>query len=161
MTKVPYSKPPLTYEQQLNQLKSRGLIIEDEGIFLDILERKSYYRLSGYWYPLLKNKKKHLFKEGASFSTAYHIYCFDKNLRQLVINELEKIEIAVRAKMIYIFSHQFGPFWYTDASIFKNKKIHSETISKIRTEFERSDARFIHAFKKKYNNTLRTSWTDI
>ncbi len=48
------------------------------------------------------------------------MYLFDRSLRQLVVRELEKIEIAVRAKMIYVFSHQLGPYWYTEPSNIKN-----------------------------------------
>ncbi len=124
MAKVPYNKPALTYKAQLSQLKERGLRIDDEGSFLDILEKKSYYRLSGYWYPLLSDKANHIFKKGARFEDAYSMYSFDRDLRQLIIKELEKVEIAVRAKMIYIFSHQFDPFWYTHAYNFKKSNIH-------------------------------------
>ena len=159
MKKVPYNKPALTYADQLKKLKERGLVINDESKFLELLEKKSYYRLSGYWYPLLSDKTKHIFKAGANFQTAYNIYLFDRCLRQLVVKEVEKIEVAIRAKMIYIFSHQFGPFWYIDPSNFKNSKVHSDTISTISEEYNRSDAQFINAYKKKYSNPLPPSWT--
>lgn len=159
MAKVPYTKPALTYKAQLSQLKERGLRIDDEGSFLDILEKKSYYRLSGYWYPLLSDKANHIFKKGARFEDAYSMYSFDRDLRQLIIKELEKVEIAVRAKMIYFFSHQFDPFWYTHAYNFKKSNIHFDTLDKIRTEFRRSDAQFIQAFRNKYSNDLPPSWT--
>ena len=157
--KVSYNKPALSYADQLQQLKSRGLNIADESEFLHLLELKSYYRLSGYWYPLLADKQKHLFKAGASFDTAYRIYQFDRELRQLVTNEMEKIEIAVRAKMIYILSHHYGAFWYTDPNLFIDKKKHSDTIDKISIEYHRSDAQFIRAFKNKYSNPLPPCWT--
>ena len=48
MSKKLYSKTAITYADQLNQLKSRGLIIEDEQKALHLLEVISYYRLSGY-----------------------------------------------------------------------------------------------------------------
>jgi abortive infection bacteriophage resistance protein len=60
MSKPAYAKVALTYAQKLQQLKDRGLIISDEEYFLHLLEVKSYYRLSGYWFPLLKDKKEHL-----------------------------------------------------------------------------------------------------
>lgn len=159
MKKVPYKKPALTYTEQLEKLKKRGLIIKNEQSFLDVLEKKSYYRLSGYWYPLLIDKEQHIFKPNADFDTAYKIYLFDKHLRQLVIKELEKIEIAVRAKMIYIFSHKDGPFWYTNPRNFKNTKVHEDTLVKIQEEFHRSDAQFIQAYKQKYSDSLPPSWS--
>ncbi|MCD4710649.1 MAG: Abi family protein [Bacteroidales bacterium] len=159
MTKVSYTKPALTYADQLFQLKERGLIIEDDSLFLELIEKKSYYRLSGYWYPFLADKENHLFKEGSRFETAYNLYCFDRDLRQLVMKELEKIEVAVRAKMIYVFSHHFGPFWYTNPKNFTNIKVHTDTLDKITTEYGRSDAQFIKAFRRKYSNDLPPSWT--
>lgn len=159
MPKVPYTKPAITYAEQLDKLKRRGLLIDDEPAFLELLEKKSYYRLSGYWYPLLDDKTNHVFKPGANFSAAYNLYKFDRDLRQLVIKELEKIEIAVRAKMIYVLSHQFGPFWFLDNNIFKNAVDLASTIFKINIEFRRSDAEFIKAFKNKYSDVLPPSWT--
>ena len=42
----------------------------DENKALHLLENISYYRLSGYWYPLLANKKNHTFKTDATFEAA-------------------------------------------------------------------------------------------
>lgn len=159
MSEIPYTKPWTSYADQLQKVKQRGLIIPDEGEFMRLIEIKSYYRLSGYWYPLLNDKSRHIFKKGANFETAIHIYQFDRDLRQLVINEMEKIEVAVRAKMIYILSNNFGPFWYTESKNFSDSKLHADTISKIELEFKRSDAQFIRAYKKKYSNPLPPSWT--
>lgn len=99
MNIVSYNKPALTYTVQLQQLKDRGLNVPDEAKALHLLEAVSYYRLSGYWYPLLADKVKHVFKVNASFETAFSIYKFDRELRMLVLRELEKIEVAVRAKI--------------------------------------------------------------
>ncbi len=156
--KVPYKKSFLTHEEQLNLLKSRGLIIEDENRALHLLEKISYYRLSGYWYPLLADKETHVFKKGASFDTAFKLYCFDKELRRLILGELEKIEVAVRAHMIYIISGYFGAFWTEEKAIFPNQNGHDEIIAKITSEYERSDEKFIEAFKYKYSNPLPPSW---
>ena len=158
MSKVPYTKPALTYIQQLQQLKDRGLIIADEGRFLHVLEVKSYFRLSGYWYPLLEDKEGHLFKKGATFEIAYKIYCFDRDLRHLVVNELEKIEVAIRSKLIYILSHQHGGIWYQDFKLFRNPVSHKRILEKLETEYKRSDEEFILAFKERYTDPLPPSW---
>lgn len=159
MTRVAYTKPALTYQEQLQQLKTRGLQFSDEGSFLKLLERKSYYRLSGYWYPLLADKENHFFKANASFDDAYQMYQFDRALRQLISNELEKIEVAVRAKMVYVMSLSHDSFWYTDSSLFRDQNKHSLTLSKINVEYKRSDAKFIQSFKQKYADPLPPSWT--
>lgn len=159
MPRVPYTKPPLIYVQQLQQLKDRGLIVENEDMALHILENISYYRLSGYWYPMLDHPKtEHKFKTGSTFNNAFRLYCFDKELRKLILGELEKIEVAIRAKMIYLLSLQHGSFWYTNHQLFKNQVSFASTLSKITTEYHRSDEKFITDFKRKYNNSMPPSW---
>jgi abortive infection bacteriophage resistance protein len=154
MNRVPYNKTALSYADQLQQLKNRGLTIENEPKALHLLEVISYYRLSGYWYPLLADKLSHRFKPNATFETAFNIYKFDRELRLLVLRELEKIEIAVRAKMIYILSQSFGPFWYLDSANYSNPIKHADTLSKIGTEYSRSDEEFVQAFKNKYSEPM-------
>lgn len=74
MSKIPFNKPPLTYSQQLQKLKERGLIINNEKKTLHILESVSYYRLSGYWYPLLQDKQNHVFKKDATFEKPFTLF---------------------------------------------------------------------------------------
>src|SRR5690242_10786820 len=129
MPKVTFSKPPLTYSDQYNQLISRGLTIPNKEKALHLLESISYYRLSAYLYPLLDgDKTKHVFKKDADFEIAFKLYCFDRHLRKLVVAELEKIEVAVRAKMVYVLSVSYGPFWFKDATLFKNTVDHARSL---------------------------------
>lgn len=158
MSKIPYPKSFISYEQQLLQLKNRGMLIENEEKAIHLLQHISYYRLSGYWFPLLKDKTNHVFKESATFNTAFKLYCFDRELRQMVLSEIEKIEVAIRAKIVYVMAEKHGPFWFQDVNLFKNYVTHANSLSKIGEEFNRSDEEFIVAFKNKYNNPLPPSW---
>ena len=156
---MPYTKPALSHADQLQQLKNRGLIILNEPKALFLLEGINYYRLSGYWFPFLETPKTdHVFKRGATFEAAFKLYRFDRELRQMILSELEKIEVAVRAKMIYILSHSHGSFWYQHQPLFSNIAAHATTITKIQQEYLRSDEEFIKAFKLKYNDPLPPSW---
>jgi abortive infection bacteriophage resistance protein len=97
-----YQKPWLSYREQLDKLKNRGLAVTNEPKALEYLERIGYYRLSGYWYPfrerselfcpigkdIPKGKKTKptsavldSFKPGSSFDAAVRLYVFDKKLR--------------------------------------------------------------------------------
>ncbi len=159
MPKVPYTKPALNYANQLQQLKERGLIVESDSKALHILETISYYRLSGYWYPMLAfPKTAHIFKPGSTFNNAFKLYCFDRELRKLILGELEKIEVAIRTKSIYVLSQRHGPFWYTNSAHFRNSSHHGTTLSKIVEEYNRSDEKFVVDFKKKYSNPMPPSW---
>jgi abortive infection bacteriophage resistance protein len=158
MSKIPYTKPFLSYDAQLKQLKSRGLIIENETKALHLLEVVSYYRLSGYWYPLLSDKANHTFKPTATFDTAFKLYCFDRELRRMVLSELEKIEVAIRARATYILSEVHGSFWFQKPELFNDPVKHAQSLANIGTEFARSDEEFIAAFRNKYSDPLPPSW---
>jgi abortive infection bacteriophage resistance protein len=87
-----YTKPSLSHEEQLQLLKDRGLLVEDDSKALHLLNHISYYRLSGYWHPLLQQPKHlHRFKPNASFNNAFKLYCFDRELRQLVLGKMAEL----------------------------------------------------------------------
>ena len=161
MNKSFFDKPALTYDDQIQLLKSRGLSIQDEDKALHILQVISYYRLSGYWFPLLEDKVNHKFKSNAEFETAFNLYKFDREFRLLILGELEKIEVAVRSQMIQQLSLKISPFWFEDVSQFKKAHVHKKTIDKIRDELKRSDEEFILKFKEKYQNEFPPSWMTL
>lgn len=142
-------------------LKQRGLSFEDEEKALHLLQNISYYRLSGYWYPLLADKQNHVFKSGSTFGTAYLIYKFDSELRRMVMTELEKIEVAVRTQTAYILSSQYDGYWFSDASLFSNPVRHAKILAKIDEEYQRSDEEFITAFRNKYSDHFPPSWMTV
>lgn len=159
MPRTPYAKLALTYFEQIQRLKRRGLIVENEAKAIHLLESVSYYRLSGYWYPMLAMPKMdHIFKQGSSFDNAFQLYCFDKELRKIVLGELEKIEVAIRAKMIYELSHRHGAFWYTKPELFKGDLLFDAIFLKIEEEYKRSDEQFIVDFRNKYCDPMPPSW---
>ena len=161
MTKMLYNKPFLSHEQQLEQLKLRGLTFTDEAKALHLLKYVGYYRFSAYWYPLLANKQDRVFKAEASFEAAFNMYKFDRELRKLLIAELEKIEVAVRSQMTHSLSTVHGSFWIENASLFANTTKYNETIDKIKGELSRSDEDFILSFAANYSNPLPPSYMTL
>lgn len=133
----------------------------DEPKALHLLEKIGYYRLSGYWYPLLADKEKHIFKSDAKFETVFSLYKFDRELRKLVNAEIEKIEVAVRAKIAYEFSTAYNPFWIESTNLFASYRNHLTTLDKINEEYTRSNEEFISAFKKKYSNPLPPAYITL
>lgn len=161
MARVPYPKTIKTFDQQIAILKSRGLCFNDEARAKQLLQNISYYRMSGYWYPLLSDKQNHIFKAGTTFEQAYSIYKFDAKLRTLILSEISKIEVAVRTQIAHIMSHAHGGQWFTDSSLFKNPAKHAKTLSKIDEEYSRSDEDFVTAFKAKYSDHFPPSWITL
>lgn len=158
MAKVPYTKIPLSFEEQLDQLSNRGLTIDNREKALHLLSTLSYYRLSGYWYPFLADKANHQFKAGTSFDQAFRIYCFDRELKKLVSSQIEKVEVALRSSMIYHLSHENGAFWYTNSELFTDIVAHARFIISLQDYVYKSKEEFIKAFKKKYIEPLPPTW---
>ncbi len=158
-----FSKKVFTIDEHITQLKERGLKIENEELAKKYLSNISYYRLAGYWWSMQENKEKHIFKPESTFSNVIAIYNFDADLRVLLFNAIEKIEISLRTKLIYHLSHEYGPWWFQDTTIFEDTKALIKTLEKIREEIERSKDTFIKEHKKKYKNDLRfpPSWKTL
>ena len=90
---IPFTKRFESSVNLVNLLESRGLQICDRNKAIQYLDNIGYYRLSAYMYPLLKMPKTvHLYKEGSTFEKVMILYRFDKKLRLLMFNEIEKIE---------------------------------------------------------------------
>ena len=154
MAKTIYSKPFLPYPAQLTFLKASGMSFANENKALHLLEKIGYRRLSGYWHPLLADKQSHVFKPGVNFETAFNLYKFDRELRKITGAEIEKIEVAARAKMAYELSLTCNPFWIEDKNLFSSMENFQVTLDKIGEEYLRSNEEFILSFKSKYSNPL-------
>ena len=106
-------------------------------------------------YPLLRvPKEQHLYKPGATFSKVMMLYRFDKKLRLLLFNEIEKIEVAVRSAIVKHGCEVTGdPFWMTNPNNFSNPVKFNKTIRLIedelnrRTKQEQSQARLSYALR--------------
>lgn len=99
MSKTTYTKTPLTYADQLALLKSRGLTVNNDDKALSYLAEISYYRLSAYFLPYQQTKD--VFNAGTTFDQIIKTYSFDRELRLLVFDCIERVEIAVRTQFIY------------------------------------------------------------
>jgi len=106
-----FDKPPITIEQQANLLLSRGLIADKE-VLMNRLTAVNYYRLSTYLYPFRLPDQR--YKEGTTLDHIWRHYTFDRQLRLLVMDAIERVEVSVRTKLAYHLSHSFGAFAYTN-----------------------------------------------
>ncbi|MDD2356672.1 MAG: Abi family protein [Thiovulaceae bacterium] len=146
---ISYNKPHLTYSQQIRHLQSRGLIIDDEKFALLKLQHISYYRLSAYFLPFQSTKDT--FNEGTTFEQIIDLYHFDKELRILTFNAIEKIEIFLRASIAYNFSKNHHLFAYTEKENFCCDENDFEWLKKdIFKETTRSKETFVKHFRENY-----------
>lgn len=111
-------KEPTTFEAQLQKLKDRGCIVEDEPKAIEVLKSINYYRLTAYFLPFKKDETTYF--EGTTFENVYNIYEFDRKLRNLIFSVLEEVEILLRTRLAYYFSHKYGALGYLNKNNFSN-----------------------------------------
>ena len=163
VNRMKYSKTPLTFAEQISSLKKRGLFVADENKALHYLSNISFYRLRAFTYPFQDNQNpSHPFIKKVSFEEVIALYVFDRRLRLLIFNALEKIEISLRTKIIYHYSHEFGNQFYENQELFRNSERFRTDHQKLLVEMKRSSEDFIRHYYKKYTTPLHPpAWMSL
>jgi hypothetical protein len=94
-----YDKPPMALDALVDRLAGRGLEIPDPDRAARYLRHIGYYRLSPYTIPFQQGRPDHLFRDSTGFDDVLDLYVFDRALRLLVMDALERVEVAVRAAL--------------------------------------------------------------
>lgn len=112
----------------------RGLHIPEPARAERYLQHIGYYRLSPYTIPFQQAGPDHLFSENTTFDDVLDLYVFDRALRLLVMDALERVEVAVRAALTDHMSNTYNdPHWYTDAAHFHHRARHAGLLQIIRS----------------------------
>ena len=117
-----YNKPPLKYEEQIALLKSRGMVFPDEVCAKNMLANVCYYRLSAYMLPYKEKADGKIldeFRDGTTWDKVCELYMFDRKLRLLVFDAIERLEVAIRSQIIYQLCDKYGSHWQDRSEIFK------------------------------------------
>jgi abortive infection bacteriophage resistance protein len=147
-----YTKLPVSIPDQIKKLKSRGLHFENEAKASHYLSNISYYRLRAYTYPFQDNTNpEHPFIKKVSFEDIIQLYVFDRRLRLLIFNAIEKIEIALRTQIIYEYAMTYGGFWHLKPELYNKPVYFAEHIASLQKEIDRSHETFIEHYRKKYS----------
>ena len=151
---VPYTKPAISFADQIIRLEQKGLNFTNKAQAEIQLASISYYRLSGYWYPFRvrdeHNNISNLFEVDTDFNQVIFLYEWDRQLRSLILDAIERIEIAVRTQFTYHVGHTYGAFGHTKAQNFHPKFKHQDWLNKLENEVLRSSDDFIRHYKSKY-----------
>lgn len=117
MSKKNYNKTPLSFQDQVSLLKQRDLVVDNEPKTIDYLQEISFYRLSAYFLPYQKTKDK--FNPNTNFKQIIETYSFDRELRLLVFDCIERIEVAIRTQMVYgMATHYNDSHWQDNQNLF-------------------------------------------
>lgn len=112
-----YPKKALSLDDQISHLKNKGLQIPEEDRAKRYLSNISLFRLKAYAPPFYDPGSKD-FAPGSSFDGILSLYIFDRKLRVLVLDALERIEIAIRSMISNLMSEKKGPHWFLDQGNF-------------------------------------------
>ncbi|HDL1739080.1 TPA: Abi family protein, partial [Mannheimia haemolytica] len=118
------TKPHKEYHELVELLISRGMLINDKSYAEKKLSQVGYYRLSGFWHISRKPNQdgglSENFLENVQFEEVYKLYIFDKKLRLLLLDIIERLEVNIRN----IMAHELGrenPLAYEDYSLINQK----------------------------------------
>jgi abortive infection bacteriophage resistance protein len=176
-----YRKPFLTIPQQIALLQSRGMKIDQPQQAEDCLQRVGYYRLSAYWYPFRQSRPdpsrrtKRIveddFQAGTTFTAVFDLYVFDKKLRLLMLDALERIEIAIRTDVALLLGARAPTAHHEPAELHsrfttktwprgngRHTTDHQEWLRKLTEVEKRSSADFVEHFRKKYPSSRMPIW---
>jgi len=143
-------QPSMTIDEQINNLKKIGLIIENEEYAKIILNDISYFRLIKAFSLQLKEKNGNYY-DFVTFEQLVNLYLFNSNFRHLIFAEIEKIEINTRCRISNYVSNKYDILGYKEKSNFVNEIYHQIFIKEIKGEIKRnSKALFVKNFKKNY-----------
>ena len=174
-----YNKPFLTIPEQVTLLRSRGLDVGTDADAEGLLTQFGYYRLSGYWHPLRQSEwdvesasvlYKDEFKCGSTLSQATALAEFDRQLRSLFLEAIERIEIGIRVRVALLFGSR-GAFAHRDPAQYypkftvgldpkTGKTPFNAWLERIDSHEERSKEQFAIHFRQKYGLPLPL-WVSI
>lgn len=162
-----FQKHSKTYQELVQVLKSRNLLVADESKAIDFLGKVHYYRLSAYFPPF--QSIKDCFDTSTTFEDITRLYEFDMELRKFVFAYIERLEIALRAKIVQVHTQQYGALGYINnvnsLEIYKRnargKIIYEDIKEQIEIEKQRTKERFVKHFEKKYQMQDLPLWACV
>ncbi len=147
-----FDKAAYTLEQHLSLLRQRGLEIPDEARARHYLANIGYYRLSAYTRACYQpGLDEHRFLPGTDFEVVLNLYIFDRELRLLLLDAIERIEVALRAQLANTLAEHHGPHGYLDPALFDTRYRHDWLIDKLNREAQsRQVETFLAHYRRKY-----------
>jgi abortive infection bacteriophage resistance protein len=158
-----FTKPAINVTKQVERLQQRGLNIQFPERAEKYLEVISFFRLSAYMrpfqYPKAHQEFEHQFKQGSEFKQIVDLYAFDRELRLLVMDAVERMEVAVRATLNNVMGTKYqtdescsGSHWYLNKSLFKRNYQHDRLLKEIEDKQEK-EAKELQKDIKKINKS--------
>lgn len=154
----PFSKPPHSSAALVQLMKSRGLVIPDIKKAERHLNMVGYYRLMGYGKSFFDSASQ-TFHRGTTYDDIWTAYKFDRKLRLLTLDAIERIEVAIRTAISNEMSMAHGSHWFMDASLFDDAKDRNDFCLSLRRELpSKKNEITVHYYDKYDYPDLPPSW---
>ena len=137
---------PKSYEEQIELLRFRGLIISNIDSARQSLAHLNYYRLQLYSRAFLTENESKRFRHGVRIEEILELYAFDQKLRGLTLAATKIVEVSVRSRLAYIMGHRLGPTGYLNTTNYRSFSQAIKTLAGIRSEITRSREPFLLPF---------------
>lgn len=120
------------------------------------LKDVGYQRLSAYWKPF----QDHNGTIRADIETIWNLYCFDRSLRLCLLDAIERIEVAVRNKLVHLFARKFGPFGYLEQKNFPGIDVEewAKWIIKLNPSKKGANNALVKDFRNQYSDKYLPLW---
>ena len=148
-------------QEQIQLLQDRGMLFRDVADSSHFLGNISYYRLKGYWWEMQADMISHKFAPNSYFEDIIDYYNFDRHFRLIIFNAIERIEIALRTKLIYHMSLSYGSHWHYNPKLFQNACHHNKFISKLESDVNNSSEEFIVKHLKNHPKETPEGWKSL
>lgn len=158
-----YSKPPLSVSEQADRVIQRGMEVRDRARAERYIRHIGYYRLSAYWLPFEipppnGGPRTHQFLPGTDFDHIVDLYIFDRKLRLLIMEAIERVEVSVRTQWageLAVGAKDEGraspAHAHLDHGLFKDYRNHIKDLERLVREIEYSGEMFVQHYKDTYS----------
>jgi len=173
-----YTKTWLSLDEQVSKLASRGVEVPDLEMCRQLLKAVGYYRLTGYLYPMRESERYddgegrvrvrvlNSYRVGTSIDYAAELIDFDRQLRMLVLEGIERIEVSFRMQLGYVLGRR-SAFAHLDPSNFVDAftaeqtldggitaSNHQQWIQRVKARQAESDEAFVAHFRDNYGGEM-------
>ena len=146
-----FNKAVLTLDELADRLEEAGMAL-DRAYAVERMKDVGYYRLSGYWHIFRESDGS--FREGTGFGEVWALYVFDRQLRLVVLDAVERVEVYMRTQLVNELARRSGPFGYMNRAEFPRLtgEDYRKFLKHCKVEYRRSSESFVAHFKEKYGD---------
>ncbi|MBX9599111.1 MAG: Abi family protein [Burkholderiales bacterium] len=146
-----YLTPPASVDDQIKILRSRGMLVDDYAYAKDFLEEVYFHRFLSYSVPFLANGDSRRYQLNTKFADVVKVYEFDSQLRSLLLDAIEKIEISVRTQFTNL-SWKYGSHFYLNHKLFRDHRQLNDSIERIQFQIKSGHDLLVSEYYHRYND---------